>query len=63
MTSILVNDAASAINTLAAFKGHEMIPLSQVKVVRVISAADFKSKHLDFARLRPAILFNQAIII
>ena len=63
MTSVIINDASLATNHSNTFKNQEMIPISQVKVVKVVSMADFKSKNIDFRSLRPAVLINQTLLI
>jgi hypothetical protein len=63
MTSVLLNDATTAIKDQSHFKGMEIIPITKIKVERIVSMADFKSKNIDFRSLRPAIMINQSLLV
>jgi hypothetical protein len=63
MTSVLLNDAVTAIKDQSSLKNTEMMPMTKIKVERIVSIADFKSKNIDFGSLRPAILINQTLLV
>lgn len=63
MTSVLHNDGVTALVNQSDLKNTEMVPVGKIKVERIISIADFKSKDIDFRSLRPALLINQTLLV
>lgn len=63
MTSTLPNDANFALKDQAQFKMFTVMPVGNIKVERITSLADFKSKNIDFRALRPAVLLNKTLLV
>jgi hypothetical protein len=62
MTSTIINDASLALKENTKPSGVEMIPMGNIRVQKITSIADFKSKNIDFRSLRPAVMVNQTLI-
>lgn len=63
MTSVLHNDAVTALVDQSGLKNIEKVPMGKIRVERIVSMADFKSKNIDFRSLRPALLINQTLLV
>lgn len=63
MTSVLHNDAVTALVDQSGLKNMEIVPMGKIKVERIVSMSDFKWKNIDFRSLRPALLINQTLLV
>jgi hypothetical protein len=63
MTSAVSTDANIAAIPSTYLKNAEILPMTNIRVERIISIADFKSKNIDFSTLRPALLINQTLLV
>lgn len=63
MTSTLSNDAALALSNPTQLRKFTVMPVGNIKVERIVSLADFKSKNIDFKALRPAVLMNNTLLV
>ena len=63
MTSVLHNDAVTALVDQSGLKNIEKVHMGKIRVERIVSMADFKSKNIDFRSLRPALLINQTLLV
>lgn len=63
MTSTLVNDSVLALKDQTQLRKFTVMPVGTIKVERIVSLADFKSKNIDFRALRPAVLLNKTLLV
>jgi len=58
MSAIAKNDATNALLAQSRVDGFKIMSIGNVKVQMISNIEDFKTKFINFASLKPAILIN-----